>query len=315
MRLGLLTACFPELSLEEVAEWAADNGYASLEAAAWPAGSDHPHDAAHLDAEFPQQEAERVQELLDRLGLTVSAVVYCENNLHADTEERDRIHRHLRACVETAAALGVSYVSTFVGRDVTRSVADNLRLAERLLPPLVDYAGERGVRLLAENCPMEGSHPDGYPGNLAYSPELWEWMSDLGLLLDFDPSHLPWLGIDAEDALEFALERGLVAHAQAKDVEVDTRLRTRYGVFGRTVGRASPVDAGWWSYRVPGRGRLDWNRIVDILHKARYTGTLAVEHEDPVWGGTAEHTKQGLRIAARTLLPLVSPGDPAPQRR
>ena len=27
--------------------------------------------------------------------------------------------------------------------------------------------------------------PDGYPGNLAYSPELWEWMFDLGLYLAF----------------------------------------------------------------------------------------------------------------------------------
>ena len=37
---------------------------------------------------------------------------------------------------------------------------------------------------------MEGWHPDGYPGNLAYSPELWEWMFSLGLKLNFDPSHL-----------------------------------------------------------------------------------------------------------------------------
>jgi hypothetical protein len=25
---------------------------------------------------------------------------------------------------------------------------------------------------------MEGWHPDGCPGSLAYSPELWEWMFD-----------------------------------------------------------------------------------------------------------------------------------------
>ena len=34
---------------------------------------------------------------------------------------------------------------------------------------------------------MEGWHPDGYPGNLAYSPELWEWMFELGLYLNYDP--------------------------------------------------------------------------------------------------------------------------------
>ena len=70
------------------------------------------------------------------------------------------------------------------------------REAEKIFPELVEYAGERDVRIIIENCVMEGWHPDGYPGNLAYSPELWEWMFDLGLYLNFDPSHLLWLGID-----------------------------------------------------------------------------------------------------------------------
>ena len=36
MRLGLLTAAFPGLSLEEVADWAAANGFGALEIACWP---------------------------------------------------------------------------------------------------------------------------------------------------------------------------------------------------------------------------------------------------------------------------------------
>ena len=108
-------------------------------------------------------------------------------------------------------------VGTFIGRDPGRSVAENLREAERVFPPLVDYAGERGVKLMIENCVMEGWHPDGYPGNLAYSPELWEWMFELGLYLNFDPSHLLWLGIDPVAALKPYVDR--VAHAHAKDAE------------------------------------------------------------------------------------------------
>jgi hypothetical protein len=30
---------------------------------------------------------------------------------------------------------------------------------------MVDYAGERGAKLIVENRVMEGWHPDGYPGN------------------------------------------------------------------------------------------------------------------------------------------------------
>lgn len=36
MKLGMLTACLPHRSLEEIAEWAADAGFEALEVAAWP---------------------------------------------------------------------------------------------------------------------------------------------------------------------------------------------------------------------------------------------------------------------------------------
>ena len=89
------------------------------------------------------------------------------------------------------------------------------------------------MKIVIENCVMEGWHPDGYPGNLAYSPELWEWMFSLGLYLNFDPSHLLWLGIDPVTALRPYVDR--VAHAQAKDIQLVPGPRDRYGFFGKTV--------------------------------------------------------------------------------
>lgn len=306
MKLGLLTAALGQMSLREIAAWAGPVGYQALEVAAWPVGGEHIHQAAHLDvAAFTATEAAKVKELMDGHGLTISAITYCDNNLHGNPAERDRIHRHLRACIDAAQALGVPYVTTFIGRDVTLPVADNLKEAERSLPPLVRYATDRGVRLLAENCPMEGWHPDGYPANLAYSPELWDWMAGLGFGLTYDPSHLPWLGIDPLDALDHALRAGMVGHVHAKDIEIDERARTRYGTFGKTVGRTAPTDVGWWRYRLPGRGRLDWNRIIDALYAAGYDGDVAVEHEDPVWGGSPDRTQQGMRIAVDALRPYI----------
>ena len=85
---------------------------------------------------------------------------------------------------------------------------------------------------------MEGWHPDGYPGNLAYSPELWEWMFALGLKLNFDPSHLMWLGIDPVDRARSPYVAH-VAHVQAKDIQCDAERRNRYGFFGKAVGRAT----------------------------------------------------------------------------
>jgi sugar phosphate isomerase/epimerase len=304
----LFTACFPELSLGDVASWAAEAGYEALEVAAWPTRSPHPHQASHLDVdELTRETVAGVKQLLTRHKLTLSAISCYENNLHGDAREREQNHRHLERCIDAAAALDVRCVGTFVGRDPARSVADNLRLAEKHLPPLVEYAAARGIRLMIENCPMEGWHPDGYPGNLAYSPELWDWMFDLGLYINFDPSHLPWLGIDPIEALAFCLERGKLLHVHAKDIEIDERLRNRYGIFGKTVGRTAPEDVGWWRYRIPGQGQLDWDRVLDMLHRGRFDGVVAVEHEDPVWSGSTAKVQEGLTMAASTLRPCMRP--------
>jgi sugar phosphate isomerase/epimerase len=305
MKLGFLTACLPERSLADIAGWAADNGFEALEVAAWPAVGNRPFTATHLDANgFGQRQADEVTALFERHRLSLSSLAFYDNNLHPDPTERKAVNTHVLALIDAAAQLGVPTVGTFVGRDPTRSVADNLRDAEQVFRPLVERAGERGVKLVIENCVMEGWHPDGYPGNLAYSPELWEWMFSLGLYLNFDPSHLLWLGIDPVAALRPYVDR--VAHAHAKDAETFPAERNRYGFFGRVSTREDdPWDMGWWRYRIPGLGQVDFAHYVDALYEGGFDGVLSVEHEDPVWGGSPERIEAGLRIAQRNLQGLV----------
>jgi sugar phosphate isomerase/epimerase len=273
VKLGFLTACLPSVPLHEVAAWAAANGYETLEVAAWPAtAGNRPFTAAHIRLDTGDQELGRVRDCIEEHGLEISS-------------------------------LGIPTVGTFIGRDPGLSVAANLRCAEGVFPPLVDHAGQAGVKLVIENCVMEGWHPDGYPGNLAYSPELWEWMFSLGLYLNFDPSHLLWLGIDPIAAVRPYVDR--IAHVQAKDIELFPAARNRYGFFGKAVDRTDPWDVGWWRYRVPGLGQVDWPRLIDVLYEGGYDGAVSVEHEDPVWGGDDLRVKLGLQIAHRTLRPLI----------
>ncbi len=304
MKLGFITACLPKRALPQLCEWAAAEGYEALEVAAWPNLGDRPFTATHLAVErFGDAEADAARELFAEHGLECSSLAYYDNNLHPDEAERAAVNEHVLRCIDAAALLGCPKVGTFIGRDPAKSVADNLREAETVFRPLVDRAGERGVQIIIENCVMEGWHPDGYPGNLAYSPELWEWMFDLGLYLNFDPSHLVWMGIDPVEALRPYVDR--IPHAQAKDIQVDSATRNRYGWPGKAVVRDDPWDVGWWRYRVPGLGQVDWVRVVDALYEGGFDGVLSVEHEDPVWGGTEEKVEIGLRIAQRTLRPLL----------
>jgi sugar phosphate isomerase/epimerase len=304
MKLGFLTACLPGRSLTEIADWAASRRFEALEVAAWPDLGDRPFTATHLKVEsFTAGDAEKVQQLFADRGLVLSSLAFYDNNLHPDEDERAAINRHVLACINAAALLGCPTVGTFVGRHPQKSVAENLRDAATVFAPLVDHAGEKAVKLIIENCVMEGWHPDGYPGNLAYSPELWEWMFSLGLYLNFDPSHLVWMGIDPVQAVRPYVDR--IPHAQAKDIEVFPDKRTRYGWPGKAVDRPDPWDVGWWRYRVPGLGEVDWRRVVDVLYEGGFDGVLSIEHEDPVWGGTEERVYTGLEIAQRTLRPLV----------
>ena len=304
MKLGFITACFPGLTLEEVVTWAAQAGYEALEVAAWPRLGDRPFTATHLDVDdLDDAEVDAVLELCARNDIEISSISFYDNNLHPDPDERKAINEHLARCIDAAAKLGCPTVGTFVGRDPSASVNDNLAEAERVFAPLVARAGEAGVKLIIENCVMEGWHPDGYPGNLAYSPELWEWMFSIGLYLNYDPSHLMWIGIDPVTALRPYLDH--IPHAQAKDIQLFPERRDRYGFFGKTRERQDAWDVGWWRYRVPGLGQVDWVSLVDALYEGGFDGVLSVEHEDPVWGGTEERVKIGLEIAHRTLRPLL----------
>lgn len=307
MKLGMLTACLPSWSLEQVAEFAQRTGYERLEVAVWPSTGGRDFEASHLPvATFTEKDADETRALLERTGLEISAFAYYENNLIGDLNRREEIRTHLKHAIDAAQMLDVPYVGTFLGRDVSKSVRENMREAERVLPELVDYAGERGVKLIVENCVMEGWHPDGYPGNIAYSPELWEWMTkELGFYLNWDPSHLTWIGIDPVATIAPFAE--YIVHAQAKDLEIFDDRRNQYGFFGLVEKGDNPWAMGWWRYRIPGRGIVDWNRVVDRLYEVGFTGTLSVEHEDPLWGGTPEKVCEGLRIAQRTLRPLISP--------
>ena len=196
MKLGLLTACFPDWTLDAVARWAAQAGISTLEIAAWPQ-ENRSFTATHLALDAGGIEvAKKAAETLATCGVEPSCIAYYDNNLDPDPTARSRAHAHLLRCIEAAPALGATKVGTFIGRDPSKTLRENLREAEAIFPRFVERAGELGVSLLIENCPMEGWHPDGNVANLAYSPELWEWMFDLGLYLNYDPSHPVWLGID-----------------------------------------------------------------------------------------------------------------------
>ncbi len=304
MKLGLLTAAFPSLSLEEVAAWAASEGFQALEIACWPAsGAERRRYAgvSHIDVErLDATGAAQVRELLGRYGLEISSLAYYPNNLDPDPDVQEANHEHLRRVVSAAKLLDVGTVGTFIGRQQHHSVENSLEQVAGVWPPLVRFAAEEGVRIAIENCPMIFS-ADEWPGgrNLAYSPAIWrrlfEIVPDENFGLNFDPSHLIWQFIDVERAVrEFS---GRIFHVHAKDLEVDRDGLYEHGVMS--------LGVGWQIPRLPGLGEVRWDRFLAALYRAGYDGVVSVEHEDRQFEGDIDLVKRGFILARNVLRPYL----------
>ena len=301
MKLGFLTAALPDLTLGEVAEWAAAEGFESLEVACWPGGGGERRRYAgvtHIDVD--SFDAGEVRELLDRHGLEISSLAYYPNNLHPDDAHRAEVNAHLLKVVDAAAQLGVEVVGTFVGNDKDRPLGENLERFARIWPDLVRHAGDRGVKIAIENCPMIFSE-DEWPGgnNLAWSPAIWERMfeaiPDENFGLNLDPSHLVWLMIDPERAVRDFADR--LFHVHAKDLEIDRDGLYRHGTFS--------AGMGWQVPRLPGLGEVDWPRFVAALYGVGYDRWISIEHEDRRFEGDEDLVKRGFLVARNTLRPLI----------
>ena len=301
MKLGLMTAAFPDLSLDEVGAWAAANRFEMLEVACWPAGGGERRryaGVAHIDVE--RLDPGKVRDVLERHGLEISSLAYYPNNLHPDPGERRAANTHLRRVIDAASALGVPTVGTFVGRDPAKSVPDNLREFRKVWPRLVAYAEGKGVSIAIENCPMIFSW-DEWPGgtNLASTPAVWDEMFTIvpspSFGLNLDPSHLVWLGIDHERVVRDYASRLL--HVHAKDMEVD-----RNGLYDHGVMSAG---IGWQVPRLPGLGEVDWPRFFAALYRNGYDGPIVIEHEDRRFEGSDEIVKRGFDLARDVLAPYI----------
>jgi sugar phosphate isomerase/epimerase len=307
MKLGFLTACLPQLSLENIIKWASEKGFDCLELGAWPVASNRDYQAQQIDAaKFTKDDAYRVQELFNKFNMTISAMAYYDNNLHPDLERRKNFLDHLKKVIDTAALLNVKLVGTFVGARPDKSPTENMNEIGDVFRDLCKYASDKDVKIMIENCPMENWVMFGLPGNYAYSPELWEALfnevpaDNFGL--NFDPSHLYWLGIDyIEAAKEFATK---IFHVHAKDTEMLDHGMYRYGIFGKQID-PTPWKSGWWRYRIPGFGEIDWMRLITTLQEHGYDHVLSIEHEDPVWEGSEEKVKAGLLLGLKHLSQFI----------
>lgn len=303
MQLGFVTAILPDLSLEEVFQFAATEGYDCVEVMCWPKGKAERRYAGvtHIDVtDFVDVDARRVQKLAADSGVAVSGLGYYPNPLTPDREEAAVYIAHIERVVEAAARLKIGRMNTFVGRDWRKSVDENWPRFLEVWPALVERAEGLGVRIGIENCPMSFT-ADEWPGgkNLAHSPAVWRRMFEaipsLHFGLNYDPSHMIWQHMDYLKPMRDFADR--LVHVHAKDVRLDPQRLDEVGIM------AFPND--YHTPKLPGLGDVDWGRFFSVLTDVRYTGPVCVEVEDRAFEGSLALRKASLRQSHTYLRQFV----------
>jgi sugar phosphate isomerase/epimerase len=301
MKLGFLTAPFPQTPLTEVADWAAASGFEVLEIACWPR-TDGPTrryaGTSHIDvASLSTAQASEIRGEIEAKGLAISGLGFYPNPLHPDPAHRQQVIGHLKHVITAAEKMDVPLVNTFMGGDGAKNQDQNWEDALRVWPDIVRFAQDHGRKITLENCPMLFSY-DEWPGghNIATSPRMWrrileQWGGTIGL--NFDPSHLVLQMIDQRRFLkEFGAH---VLHFQAKDLMID-----RDGLYERGI---MSMGMGWQIPRIPGLGEVDWSVVFSELYRGGFEGDCIIEHEDRRFEGTDAKVKQGFLIARDVLRP------------
>lgn len=303
MKLGFVSAILDGWSFEEMIETAAGMGFSCVEVACWPKGKAERRYAgvSHIDVDgLNDAQAEAIRKLCAEKGVQISALAYYPNTMDPDPARRSANIAHLEKVIDASAKLGVNLVTTFVGRDQSKTVEENLEIFRQVWPPIVRFAEEKDVRIAVENCPMYFGR-DQWPGgqNLACTPKIWrELFSALpsrNFGLNYDPSHFVWQMMDyIAPVYEF---RSRIFHVHFKDIRL---LPDRLRDVGIT---AYPLE--YMVPKLPGLGDVDWGRFVSSLTDIGYDGFACIEIEDKAFEGGRERILQSLALSKRYMEQFV----------
>lgn len=267
MKLGFLVR--GPFSFEESVKLASEGPFDCLEVnpqKEWLGDTDEAHKAR-----------EAVKKLLKKHNVFIASIMAPLPSLRTPAEEMDGHLKNIAAVMDLCNDMGGAVYTGAApsGYDNSKRLEDNVAKYKEVYTPVAELATEKGVKIGFENWPGRRAFGDG--GNLPITPQAWEMMFSVlpteSIGLEFDPSHLMWQWIDPYKAAKDFVDHIFIVHL--KDTQIFYDRLERVGNHAR----------GWWTYRLPGFGELDWHLFFNILYEAGYEGNMVIEHEDPVFSG------------------------------
>ena len=303
MKLGLVSAILPDLTFEEVVDYAAKTGFECIEVCCWPKGKAVRRYAGitHIDLEgLDSAKMSYYKDYAKKHGITISSLGYYPNPLDPDKEAAGVSIEHIKKLIGVSAEMGINMVTTFIGRDKTKTIEENLELFKKTWTPIIKLAEEKKVKIAIENCPMFFTVNE-WPGgnNLAANPNVWRQMFSLipskYFGLNLDPSHLYLIGASITKSIyEF---KSRIFHVHFKDIKIYQEKLDEYGYFS--------YPALWHSPKLPGLGGVDFGAFCSALYDIRYKGSACIEVEDKAFEGNLALVKQGIEQSYRYMRQFI----------
>lgn len=295
MKLGFVSAILEQYDFEKMIDTASEMGYTCVEIACWPAGKAERRYAgvSHIDVEaLDEKQVAYIQKYCAEKGVEISSLAFYPNTIDGNLEKREANIEHLKKVIQASAQLGVGMVTTFIGRDQTKTVEENLKIVKEVWPPILELAKKLGVKVAIENCPMLFG-ADQWPGgqNLMTTPDIWKKVFEIlpydNLGINYDPSHFVWQMMDYIQPLyEF---RDKIFHVHYKDIKLYPEKLKRVGTMAYPLEYMSP--------KLPGLGDVDWGKYVSALTDIGYDGYTCIEVEDRAFEGSEEAILKSLRLS------------------
>ena len=302
MKLGFVSAILDQSNYEEMMDIASDLGFECVEVACWPQGKAERRYAgvSHIDAERVLEDEAYAKHILDyaaEKNVEISSLAYYPNTLDPDLEKRQAAVDHL---IKASAKLGINMVTSFIGRDQSKTVEENLEIVKEVWPPIIKLAEEQGVKVAIENCPMLFG-ADQWPGgqNLMTTPANWKKVFEIlpsdNFGINYDPSHFVWQMIDyIKPIYEF---KDKIFHVHYKDIKVYPDKLQEVGIMGYPLDFMSP--------KLPGYGDVDWGKYVSALTDIGYDGYTCIEVEDKFFEGSQKKVLDSLKLSKRYMTQFV----------
>lgn len=301
MKFGFVTAILPELSFDNVLNFARHEGFSTVEVMCWPVGKAERKYAGVTHIDVTAMSKSQAQEILGHCqdqGVGISALGYYPNMLDPDAAVSRAAVSHFKKVIAAAPKLGVNLVTGFVGRDWTKTVDENWPRFLKIWQPIIKYAEDHGVKIGIENCPMSFTRDEWPAGkNLMTTPAIWRRafndIDSSSFGLNYDPSHFILQDMDPLSPLaEF---KSKLFHVHAKDVKINRAALNEVGRFD------FPLQ--WHQPRIPGYGDINWAAFMAELMRIGYDGPLCIEVEDDTFGKTLEGRMKAIKVARNILAP------------